>query len=92
MIQVEIRANNTAVITGYVNVTGRESRVLRDVNGEFIELIKPGTFKHALEKSDSVGLMFNHKRPLGSTKDNLELYEDNIGLYARALVSDPEVI
>ena len=92
MIQVEIRANNTAVITGYVNVTGRESRVLRDVNGEFIELIKPGTFKHALEKRDSVGLMFNHKRPLGSTKDNLELYEDNIGLYARALVSDPEVI
>ncbi|MBR3631966.1 MAG: HK97 family phage prohead protease [Elusimicrobiaceae bacterium] len=93
MIRVEIRADNTAMITGYVNVTGRESRVLQDVkNGKFIELVKPGTFKHALEKRDNVGLMFNHQKPLGSTKDNLELYEDNIGLYARALVSDPDVI
>lgn len=92
MIQVEIRADNTAVITGYVNVTGRESRLLRDINGEFVEIVKPGTFKHALEKTDKIGLMYNHKKPLGSTKDSLELREDNIGLYARALVSDPDVI
>ena len=92
MIQVEIRADNTAVITGYVNVTGRESRLLRDINGEFIEIVKPGTFKHALEKRDEIGLMYNHKKPLGSTKDSLELREDNIGLYAKALVSDPDVI
>ncbi len=93
MIRVEIRADNTAEITGYVNVTGRESRVLQDINGKFIEIVKPGTFKHALEKRENIGLRFNHDKSLGSIQDNnLELYEDNIGLYARALVSDPKVI
>lgn len=92
-MKIEIRADNTALITGYVNVVARESRVLRDVNGNFVELVEAGVFNRALEKATSVGLMFNHNRLLGSTADNsVELYEDNIGLYARAVVSDEEII
>ncbi len=90
-MQIEIRADNTALITGYVNVAGRESRVLRDASGPFVEVVQPGTFQRALEKG-AVGLMFNHVRPLGSTEDSLELKEDNIGLYARALVHDSEIV
>lgn len=39
-------------------------------------------------------LLLNHdySRELGSTKGNLELFEDNIGLRAIAEVTDPEVI
>lgn len=90
-MKVEIRADNTALITGYVNVVARESRVLRDASGPFVEVVQPGTFRRALEKNE-VGLMFNHVKLLGSTKDELELKEDSIGLYARALVHDAEVI
>ena len=90
-MQIEIRADNTALITGYVNVAGRESRVLRDASGPFVEVVQPGTFQRALEKNP-VGLMFNHRQALGSTEDVLELKEDNIGLYARALVHDSEIV
>lgn len=90
-MQIEIRADNTALITGYVNVAGRESRVLRDASGPFVEVVKPGTFTKALGKNP-VGLMFNHVRSLGSTEDVLELKEDNIGLYARALVHDADIV
>ena len=90
-MRVEIRAENTALITGYVNVAGRESRVLRDASGPFGEIVQPGTFGRALEKNP-VGLMFNHVRSLGSTDDVLELKEDNIGLYARALVHDSTIV
>ena len=90
-MQIEIRADNTALITGYVNVAGRESRVLRDASGPFVEIVQPGTFGKALDKNP-VGLMYNHVRALGSTEDVLELKEDNIGLYARALVHDSTIV
>lgn len=91
-MKVEIRADNTALITGYVNVVGRLSRVLRDVSGSFVEMVKPTTFARALEAAKSVGLMFDHARIIGSTDNVLELKEDSIGLYAKAVVSDPEII
>jgi HK97 family phage prohead protease len=37
--------------------------------------------------------MLNHTKDIGGQKDgNLELYEDAIGLHARATITDPEVI
>ena len=90
-VKIEIRADSTALITGYVNVVGRESRVLRDASGPFVEVVQPGTFQRALKKNP-VGLMFNHRQALGSTEDVLELKEDNIGLYARALVYDADIV
>lgn len=91
-MKMEIRADH-AIVEGYVTATGRDSRVLPSPNGPFIEQVVPGTFKRALKNAENVELRFNHQRSLGSVKDgNLELKEDNIGLYARATITDEEVI
>lgn len=63
--------------------------------GQFIERICKGAFKKALERNDDVRVLLNHNwcRDLGGTKEgNLELYEDNIGLHARATITDRDVI
>ena len=91
-MKVEIRKDGTALITGYVNVVGRESRVLQDISGEFVEVIEPGTLARALSKVDSVGLMFNHICNVDTADNTFELAEDNIGLYAKAVIKDAEVI
>lgn len=91
-MRVEIR-NNAVHIEGYVNVVERDSRVLPSPRGKFVEQVKAKTFQRALEATDNVDLLFNHQRKLGSTKEgNLELWEDNIGLRAKAVVNDPEVV
>ena len=82
-------------ISGYVNAVERPSKVLHDRSGDFIETMKEGAFKKALARNDNVRVLLNHdrKRDLGGTKDgNLELEEDNIGLKARATITDPEVV
>lgn len=93
-MRIEIRGNQ-AILDGYVNAVGRESRVLPSPNGRFIEEIVPKTFEKALLKAENVDLLFNHDkdRKLGSIQErNLELYEDSIGLRAIATVYDDEVI
>ena len=87
-MKIELRQDNTVRLTGYVNVCGRESRPLIDSTGEFVEIIQPSTFRHALEKN-KVGLMINHQRELKPLE--MELKEDNIGLYADIVVNDFEV-
>lgn len=93
-MRIEIRADSV-VVEGYVNAVGRDSRPMRDrkTGKRFVEQIVPGAFKRALEQND-VQLLLNHDstRALGSTTNNLELYEDSIGLHARAEVTDPEVM
>lgn len=82
-------------IEGYVNAIERKSKPLLSRIGHFIERICKGAFNRALGRNDDIKLLFNHdwKRELGSTKHgNLKLHEDNIGLYARAEITDPEVI
>lgn len=94
-MQTEIRADGTMKISGYVNTTGRESRVLTDVTGKFVETIEPGAFKRALENNKVVKMLLNHdyNRILASQEDGtLKLYEDSIGLRAEAVISDTEVI
>jgi HK97 family phage prohead protease len=63
--------------------------------GRFIERICKGAFSKALKRNDDVHILLNHdwNRDLGSTKrGNLELTEDNIGLHARACITDKDVI
>ena len=93
-MQIEIR-NDSVVIDGYVNAVARDSRPLRDKEGKkFIEQIVPKAFERALSRASEIKLLLNHdsNRQLGSTGDNLELYEDSIGLRAHAVVTDAEVI
>ena len=93
---MNIRITKDSVeIDGYVNAVERLSKPLNDRLGKFMERVKVGAFKRALERADDVRILLNHnwERDLGGTKDgNLELYEDAIGLHARATITDKEVI
>lgn len=93
---LNIRVTNDSVeIDGYVNAIERLSKPLNSRMGKFVERIKKGAFKRAIERNDDVHILLNHNwdKDLGSTKNgNLELTEDNIGLRARAVITDPETI
>lgn len=78
-----------------VNAIERDSKTLWSRMGRFIERICKGAFFNALKRNDNVRILLNHdaSRDLGGTKDgNLELTEDNIGLRARAIITDKDVI
>lgn len=92
--RIELR-EHSVIIDGYVNAVGRDSRPIRGRRGEqFIEQIVPGAFRKALERAEEIKILLNHDytRELGSTKTNLRLMEDNIGLRAIAEITDAEVI
>ena len=93
-MKINIRADSVE-IEGYVNAIERDSKPLHSRIGRFIERICKGAFFNALKRNDDVHILLNHdwNRDLGSTKQgNLELTEDNIGLKARATITDEEVI
>jgi HK97 family phage prohead protease len=93
---MQIRVRGDCVeIEGYVNAVERKSKPLWSRMGQFIERICKGAFKRALQRNDNVRILLNHnpQKDLGGTRDgNLELEEDNIGLHARATITDPEVV
>lgn len=92
-MKIEVRADNTVHVEGYVNVPGRDSRPLRDGQGVYIEQVTPGTFGKALAAGNPVELRFNHQRTLGSTTDGtIELREDAVGLHASAVIQDGELV
>ena len=93
-MRVEVR-NNKILIDGYVNAVERESKVLYDTRGQFIEKIRAGVFQRALEKAENVRVLLDHEpdRELADTKSGkARLVEDNIGLRATVEIDDPEVI
>lgn len=93
---MEIRIKGDRVeISGYVNAVERKSKPLWSRMGQFIERICKGAFSKALKRNDNIRILLNHdpSRDLGGTADgNLELSEDNIGLYAVASITDPETV
>lgn len=97
-MKVQIRADGSVEIDGYVNAVGRDSRRIRDEYGnEFVEQIQPGAFAMALNKRGEdkpVKCLLNHNtaKELGDTNTNLKLEEDSIGLHANVIITDPEVI
>ena len=93
-MQINIRSD-CVEITGYVNAVERNSKPLVSRLGRFVERIRKGAFTRALSHADEVFLLENHDKNvvLGSTKQgNLELTEDNIGLRARAIITEPEAM
>lgn len=95
-MKVEIRADSVE-LSGYVNAVERKSVLLpkwkgRDAPGDFKERIRQGAFADSLKRLPKVAFKFNHDRTLGDTDSNIELSEDNIGLHARAVITDPEVL
>ena len=93
---MQIRLVEDAVeISGYVNAVERNSKPLISRIGKFVERICKGAFFNALARNDDVLLLLNHDaaRVLASQRmGNLELHEDNIGLHAVAMVTDPQVV
>lgn len=94
---MEIRKleNNKLHIRGYVNITDKCSRVLRENNLAFKEKVEPGCFRRTLNKADDVLFLLNHNmdKKLGSLKEgNLVLKEDAIGLYLDAEVDSGELL
>lgn len=93
-MKIKIR-NDSVTVEGYVNAIERNSKPLMSRIGRFIERICKGAFSNALKRNDDVHVLLNHdwSRDLGSTKTGeLELREDNIGLHARAVITDKDVI
>lgn len=92
-MQIEIRSDSV-IIKGYVNAVERDSRALQTPKGDFVEQVRSGVWKEAIKSNDDIPILLNHdwNKKLGSTKDNLKLKEDNIGLYAEARILDKDVI
>lgn len=95
-MKVEKRSDGVH-ISGYVNVTGRESRPVfsQKQNKRVIEIIEQRAFANSLKTGRNVVMTLDHQesRVLASTeRRSLKLKEDNIGLYAEAIVTDKEVI
>lgn len=93
-MRISIREDKV-IIDGYVNAVERNSKPLNERGVTFIERITAGAFKKAIARAQDIRILLNHnaERDLGGIKDgNLELEEDNIGLKARAEITDPEVI
>ena len=93
-MRVQVR-NGKVIIDGYVNAVERDSKVLYDNRGKFIEKIRAGTFQKALERTDNVDVLLDHEkeRKLADTKSGkAKIYEDSIGLRAIVEIDDSEVI
>lgn len=93
-MEIRMVDDNSIQLEGYINVTERKSKVMTDSKGKFVEIIKSGTFKRALENNGNVLMLLDHdfKKQIGNTNDNLELTEDNIGLHYRATIKDSETV
>lgn len=91
-VNVELVGSETdgsLFVSGYVNKTGQWSQPLGNKR-KFVEQIKPGTFKRALEQSNDIHFLAEHdnKLLLASTKNgSLVLREDENGLFMEAKIS-----
>ena len=93
-MRVELRSDGLH-ISGYVNVPGRQSRPVMTPHGMVIETIEQRAFQRAIERAGNIRMLLDHdpERVLADTASNtLQVAEDNIGLRAESVVTDPEVI
>lgn len=95
-MKVELRADGVVHISGYVNVTGRESRPVMTKHGKMPEVIEPGSFQRAIDANEvGISVLLDHdpsRRLAGTADHTLILYEDNIGLRAETEIADPEIV
>ncbi|NBI63687.1 HK97 family phage prohead protease [Clostridiales bacterium] len=93
-MKAEIRADGLR-ISGYVNVTGRQSRPIFTKRGKVVEIIERRAFQKAIDRAENIQLLLDHRQDkvLASTKDKtLSVEEDEIGLRAETIVTDQETI
>lgn len=97
-MKIEVR-DDAVLIDGYVNAVERDSKVLRDKRGSFIEKIQAGAFQRSLDRAKKshydVKVLLNHDydRELTSTADSAtNIREDSIGLRCTCEIRDADVI
>lgn len=93
-MRAELRADGLH-ISGYVNVPGRESRPVLTPRGKVIEIIEQRAFARAIERAGDIQMLLDHDktRVLASTSEGtLNVREDEVGLRAESVVTDPDVI
>lgn len=92
LMNLELR-DNSVHLEGYINVTNRDSKELYNKDGKFIEQIKEGVWSKALRKRN-IPMLFNHdwSKQIGMNGDNVQLYEDAVGLRFIADIDNPEVV
>jgi HK97 family phage prohead protease len=90
--QFEVRAvpgaAGRALIEGYAS-TFNQPYTVRDMHGEYSEVVRPGAFTRSLAADPDVPLLLNHEGlPLARTKARtLHLSEDSRGLHVSAQVN-----
>ena len=97
-MKVSVR-NGRAHISGYVNAVERYSKpITEEVDGiirTFLERIRAGAFRKALNRVDSVDILLNHNEEhviARSSDTSVTLIEDNIGLRAELDTDDGEIV
>ena len=94
-MQIEVRSDTEARITGYVNATEKRSRPVITPHGRVVEVIEPRAFSEAIERAGDISVTVDHDKGhvYACTSDgSLHLSEDAIGLHAEVLIRDPTLI
>lgn len=93
-MKIEIRSDSV-LISGYVNATEKKSRPVITPHGRVVEVIEPRAFEGAIDRAGNITVTVDHDSThvYASTEGGtLKLYEDNIGLHAETVITDPTVI
>ena len=88
---VQLDTSNDMIIEGYVNKVEHLSKNLGFGDYQFYEKIEKGAFKRALERAESIKLLYEHnsdKLLAGTKNGSLFLEEDEIGLRIKAKIVD----
>lgn len=93
-MKIEIRGDDMAEISGYVNVTEKKSRPVITPHGKVVEEIEPRAFADAIKRAENVTLSVDHNKDVfaETRSSTLKLDEDDIGLHAEAQITDPDLI
>ncbi len=94
-VKIEVRADNTVRIEGYVNATEKKSRPVITPHGKCIETIEERAFEKAISRAGNITVTVDHDNShiYASTQDgNLKLYEDGIGLHADVVITDKSIV
>lgn len=94
-MKIEVRADETVHIEGYVNATEKKSRPVITPHGKCLEMVEERAFEEAINRAGNVTVTVDHdsSKTYASTEERtLQLYEDGIGLHADVVISDKSIV
>lgn len=93
-MKIEVRTDGVH-ISGYVNATEKKSRPVVTPRGKVIEVVEPRAFEEALGRAGNINVSVDHDDThiyASTDEGTLNLYEDEIGLHADVVITDPDLI